>query len=289
MKTFKVNNWYITLYAITLALNCINVSWTTGGNNQTASVFAAKFDWTAKETQLNNSMINFASQIGKALGAVVGGKLILKGRMRVFIIYNILSILACLMMQVLDVRMIIAGKFLHGVFVTIVHIVNCKMIMETIPQNLTGKYSPSIPILMTFGYMLTCAFGIGLPERDYNPELAKIGENKKAYDAMVADVFWRFIYFFPIMMNVIMLSVFAVFIKTDSIMFNLSVKDEEEALKLIDRVYHKSEDRMEILRVLKTQVYEKPKSNVPYCEQLFGRKNRAGTFILMLFTCVPQY
>jgi len=70
--------------------------------------------------------------------------------------------------------------------------------------------------------MLVCSLGIGLPFRDYNPNLARIGENKLAYEADVADVFWRFFYFFPVIINLIMLFIFLVFIENDSIMYNLS-------------------------------------------------------------------
>lgn len=48
-----------------------------------------------------------------------------------------------------------------------------------------------------------------------------------------------------------MLVNFVLFIKEDSIMFNLSAENEEEALILIDKVYHAEEDRQEILAALK--------------------------------------
>lgn len=41
------------------------------------------------------------------------------------------------------------------------------------------------------------------------------------------------------------------FIGDDSIMFNLSKDDDAAALRLIDKVYDKSEDRDEILQTLK--------------------------------------
>ena len=44
------------------------------------------------------------------------------------------------------------------------------------------------------------------------------------------------------------------FIKEDSIMFNLSQNKEAEAMRLIDKLYDKSEDRQEILYTLKKQV-----------------------------------
>jgi len=48
-----------------------------------------------------------------------------------------------------------------------------------------------------------------------------------------------------------------VFIKEDSIMFSLSkdnATDDESAKRLIDKVYHKDEDRAEIFAALKGQV-----------------------------------
>ena len=58
---YKVNNWFIRLYILTMAANGICVAWTTGGNNQTASIFSAKLNWTADETRRYNSLINFSS------------------------------------------------------------------------------------------------------------------------------------------------------------------------------------------------------------------------------------
>jgi len=93
-RVFKANESYIMLYVLTFALNTVNVAWTTAGNNQMAPIFAAKFGWDAAETRLNNSLINLASQIGKAAGAILGGYLILNGRKRIFLIYSCLSIKA---------------------------------------------------------------------------------------------------------------------------------------------------------------------------------------------------
>ena len=44
---YKVNSGILMLYVVGVALNGICQAWTTGGNNQTASVFAAKLNWTA--------------------------------------------------------------------------------------------------------------------------------------------------------------------------------------------------------------------------------------------------
>ena len=61
------------------------------------------------------------------------------------------------------------------------------------------------------------------------------------------DQFWRILYIVPCFLNIWMLFSMFTFIKDDSIMFNLSKDDDESALRLIDKIYDKSEDRNEIL------------------------------------------
>jgi predicted MFS family arabinose efflux permease len=93
----EVNTRYILLFVVIMGLNGICVAWTTGGNNQTANVIAAKLGWTAEETRRNNTLINVCSQVGKTLGAYFGGKIIPIGRKKVFLYGNVLSFLTCLM------------------------------------------------------------------------------------------------------------------------------------------------------------------------------------------------
>lgn len=236
------------MYVIVISLNTINVAWTTAVHNQVAPIFAAKLGWTAEETRFNNSLINFASNVGKAIGALIGGKLIEKGRKDCFIRYNILSIVACLTMQYMDLYAMIAAKFVHGLFVTFVHIATVKMIAETIPEYVKSQYQTYIAVVMTTGYTLTMIVGLGLPSGDYNPALPLSGDNLTALNEDKKDHFWRFILFVPVLINIIMLTVFFSKVKTDSIMFNVGSQNNEEALQLIDRIYDTTtENRDDIL------------------------------------------
>ena len=127
-----------------MGINGICVAWTTGGNNQTASIFAAKLSWTSDQTRIYNTLINFASQIGKSFGAFFGGKLIQNGRKNVFITGNAMSIISCLLMQYISLPTLVIGKFLNGFFVTIVQMAQIKMINETVPVYLLGTFGPIV-------------------------------------------------------------------------------------------------------------------------------------------------
>ena len=171
IEKYSTNTSFIIVYLLIVGINGISVAWTTGGNNQTASIFAAKMDWTGDETRKFNTMINLASQTGKAMGAFFGGRLIPKGRKPMYLVFNLFAIVTCLMMQYLSIYSLVLGKFLNGFSVTVVHISAIKMVNETIPVYMLDSFGTIIPTAMALGYLLVLGFGIGLPSNDYNPDL----------------------------------------------------------------------------------------------------------------------
>ena len=169
IKQFKINWGFLILYICSIAINGICVSWTTGGANQTTPIFAAKLGWTSAETRRNNTLINFCSQVGKAIGATYGGQLIPYGRKKAFIGFNVASFVACLFMQILNVWTLCIGKFFHGIFVTVCHMAALKMVNETVPVYLLGKVGVVVQTSMAFGYFVVIGMGAGLPSADYDP------------------------------------------------------------------------------------------------------------------------
>lgn len=127
------------------------------------------------------------------------------------------------------------------------------MINETVPVYMLGKVGVVVQTSMAFGYFVVIGMGIGLPSADYDPSIIT-PENTLAKQIDIDDTFWRILYIVPCFLNIWMLFSMFAFIKDDSIMFNLSQDDEQGALRLIDKVYDKSENRDEILKTLKRQV-----------------------------------
>jgi uncharacterized membrane protein len=187
IKKFKTNRWFLIIYALFVGVNGISVAWTTGGNNQTAPIFAAKMNWSASEARLNIMLINFASQFGKAVGATYGGRIIPKGRKKVFIWFNILAVLSCAILEIVNLYALIIGKFLHGVFVTVVHICAIKMLNETVPVYQLGTYATSIQVSGSFGYLLVLGLGRFLPSQDYSPEIIGDPLNEAAKQADIVN------------------------------------------------------------------------------------------------------
>lgn len=140
----------------------------------------------------------------------------------------------------------------------------CKMLNETVPVYYLGYFGIFIDVGLETGNMLCFGFGQWLPQGDYSPSLHD-DANMRAKQENIADTFWHFIYIFPLLLNCIILFNFCFFIKADSIMFNLSNDNEEEAMVMIERIYHASEDREDILAKLKKQCKKKEsKSNAGF-------------------------
>jgi len=138
--------------------------------------------------------------------------------------------------------------------------------------------------------MIVMGLGILLPAKDY-----KIGEvteaNMEAKAANVADEMWRVLYGFPAGINLVILVSFFMFIRSDSIMYNLSIEKPEEAMKLIKKVYLPSNDYEALLKELNTQVYKKDHHKdykPPFCEAVFSEKYIRGTLVALVVTTMGQ-
>ena len=133
-------------------------------------------------------------------------------------------------MQYVNVWCLAVGKFLNGLFVTVVHMAQLKMVNETVPVYLLEKYGTAVQILSSVGYFFLFSLGRGLPLIEYNPDLARSDSsqlNTRAYHALLNNEFWRTIFFIPCIINLLMLFIFHLFIKEDSIMFNVSNNNDK--------------------------------------------------------------
>jgi MFS family permease len=171
----------------------------------------------------NNKLINICSLFGKTIGAVIGGKLIENGRRSAFIKYNLLAILASLIMQYLSLFTLCLGSFLQGICIIIVQISISKMINESIPVYKLGSVGVITPIGISFGYVIFLAMSTFLPDK----------ATDKQNEIYKNDTFWRWLYLFPSLLNLVMVIVFILFIKEDSIIYNLSKGQDKQALNLI--------------------------------------------------------
>ena len=77
--------------------------------------------------------------------------------------YGVLTLVSCLSQQIMSVYCLIFSKFLNGIFQCIVQLATVKMINETVPVYLLGKYNPVVSSFIATGYLLVTTLGEGLP------------------------------------------------------------------------------------------------------------------------------
>ena len=81
------------------------------------------------------------------MGAVVGGKLVKGGRKKVFLDFNAYAVISYIFMQVLDVYVMAAAKFVNAFLVTVVQVAAVMMVNETVPAYLLGACGSVIAIM----------------------------------------------------------------------------------------------------------------------------------------------
>ena len=202
----NVNLLYLNLYVLALGVGLLQLGFGIAGNNQTANIIAAKFEWSTEETQFYNSVINVCSVVGMGTGSIAGGLIIPIGRRKTLIIFNLFSMVALGITLIENVWAISVGKLLFGFSAGVISIAAPKMLDETVPAHLVGAFGIMTNFYIAFGILLNFLLGLGLPQ---DPLLYS------------QDQFWRISYGFPILLCVVQLVCCFGILKHDSILYLL--------------------------------------------------------------------
>ena len=150
------------------------------------------------------------------------------------LVFNILSILGTCTSLIEKLASIVIGKFIFGFSVGVLNVAGPKMLDETVPVDLLGAFGIATNVYICFGIGLATLIGVGLP---------KDGD----IEGYIQDDFWRVVYGFPLLFCLLQNIAFLFFLQEDSILFSIKNGNDNDAIKLIKRVYHKDEDHSKIL------------------------------------------
>lgn len=154
-KLPRANLVFLNLYVLTLGLGGINLGFAFAGNNQTANILAAKFEWDEEETKFYNSIVNFSAVLGLAIGSFSGGLIIPWGRRKTLLLFNGLTVLSIALTLFLYLPTIVAGKLLFGFCSGVINTAAPKMLDETVPEPLLGAFGIATNGYICFGIFLT--------------------------------------------------------------------------------------------------------------------------------------
>jgi MFS family permease len=112
MHLLKPRMTQLVLYILALGLGCWFSSWAISGNNQTAPILEAKFEWNDTESKLWLSLIGNISVLGIALGSIFGGPVINKGRRRSMLAMTIVMAVGTGLSLFRTIPTIMIGRFI---------------------------------------------------------------------------------------------------------------------------------------------------------------------------------
>lgn len=139
------------------------------------------------------------------------------------------------------------------------------MLDETVPAYLSSSFGTATNTLLAGGIAIAIVLALVLPESN-------------DYEAMKVDGNWRIIYGFPYICQVLTNLMFLTCFREDSIVFNIANGNDEDAIKLIKKVYAKDEDPHAVLATLKS-TSQKGSSNVTIGQATCDRKYKKATWV----------
>lgn len=180
-------------------------------------------------------------------GSLAGGKFITKGRRLALIIFNVFAAMATALTMIENLTWIIIGRFAFGFCCGVFSVAGPKMLDETVPIHLNSSFGTATNTFLSGGIMIALLLGVILPDN----EVIIDGVSTPNTSALEADLNWRVIYGFPFICQALTLLMFMTCFREDSIVYTISIGDDEAALSLIKKVYDPREDPEEILNDLK--------------------------------------
>lgn len=180
-------------------------------------------DWSKDNDNQNITLLSSASIAGVALGSIIGGNLVQRGRRLAVLRFNIASIFACCFCIINNLAVICIGRFLYGFTSGVMLCATSKMMEETIPSSLMNKgYGASTNFFVNLNIMISLLFGLGMPTSD---------------EGLGSTNFWRVIYLFPVPINAIVIILTLFVYKEDSLEFLIKNGKQEKAMDIIHKIY----------------------------------------------------
>jgi len=178
----------LLFYAFTIGLGVFQFGWATFGNNPTAPVFIAKFNWSDSEAKLYNTLISNSSIVGLLIGSVTAGSFIVFERHRAIILMDIFVLIGSGISLIQTIPTIFIGRFIYGYAAGVLTAAMTKCMCETVPLKLASFFGAFTAVSINAAGVICLLLGLTLP---FSPSLYEYDKN------------WRLIYGFNMIFAVL--------------------------------------------------------------------------------------
>ena len=281
IKSLKPN----TCYMVSLALYCgLSSQLLAPALASTGAVWEAlQYQVDAPQFFQNNKILDpktctsSSSVIGIAIGSIIGGVLVGKGRRINIMIFNIVAILGSAMSTISNFWVLLAGRFIFGFSSGVLLCATPKMIEETIPAHLQDYgFATSTNMIINCSIAVSMIMGIGMPSDE---------------DDLKTTNYWKIMYLFPVPFCLITLFLSAFIFRHDSVNFHVERGQKPQAMAMLRKLYPDQEDSTieKVLVELQTQLTTPSDSESPGMAQaLCDKEYRVATWVVLFIALANQ-
>jgi MFS family permease len=177
-------------------------------------VFIKNYGWDLEQAKGYNTIISSISVVGLAVGSIISGKIVGKGRRNAILMFECFVLIAVLFTMVQSLFTLCLGRFMFGISGGVLSAVMSISMNETVPKELYGSFGAMTNFYILLGLLISAAFGGVLPT---DPEL------------WVQDDNWRIIYGMPAVIAMIQIAFLLVHFTEEPIAFSIGKGDDESA------------------------------------------------------------
>lgn len=236
------NSNYITALICNTCLGTLFFGYNMGVYNPTQS-YLERFVFP----NVPNNIVSFTATlipIGAAIGAFAANPMAARvGRLKAFIITDILSIIMTLFTIVPDIDLLFIGRFFVGICVGLNSALVPLYLHEILPRDTKGKVGSTIALFQGLGVLIAYILGLNMPT-----DLTETD-----------DQWWRIMYAFPILFNITRLVNLFKSFAFESPYYYLLQDQTIEANDVLAKIYVGFEAEAELFRL--TQEKEKAQAN----------------------------
>lgn len=212
---------------------CVSLISFTGGysmayTNIATDLFHALYHLTSqRQKTLYDSLISASYIAGTAIGSILGGKLVQRGRRRLLILGCILFIIGTGLNLIVNIYVFLFARIFMGIAYGLIVIGTPRLMEEYVPPHLWGLFSPIFVFSVAIGAVISCTFGLLLPPDKSPPEVLR------------ECTVWYYIFGFPIIPMVIGLVFLCTCIDHESPKYLLMQEQTDRNIQLKNEVIRK--------------------------------------------------